>query len=50
MGAGAEVGSVEVSIGTSSVGFVDGLDSTAVSWGFLCEGTYVRGRFVIGER
>lgn len=39
--AGAAVGSVEVSIGTSFVS-VDGLDSTAVSWGFLRENAYVR--------
>lgn len=34
-GAGVAVGSVEVSIGTSSTVFVDGFDSTVVSWGFL---------------
>ena len=40
--AGVAVGSVEVSIGTSFVS-VDGLDSTAVSWGFLRENAHVRG-------
>lgn len=47
MVADAVVGSVEVSIGTSSVVSAGDLDSTAVSWGFLQKSRYVRKRFAV---
>ena len=39
------VASVKVSIGMSFVVFVNGSDSTAVSWGFLSNNTHVRESF-----